>query len=296
LRTGCKSDKQASARRSENSNVNCFEAGLIVQVLQDFPIIDGQGHSAGDFPADILISKMKELGAVILRNVACDKYGFIALTERIAPGVERGVAPNSNGLEFHGEAYYTPWPPDVLWFYCVQPPEIDGQTLLCDGVKLASLLSPNARAFFHRNGLVYEMAFEQSEWASYFKTENRDEVMNQLEAFPSIRARFAGDTLHTRYTTYAIRQTKWGNAPAFINSLLHALDSTQRTDIGDYGLRTEIPPAILSELQGWTTKFTYSLEWKHRDIVMIDNTRVMHARRPFRGRREIIAVNGKARF
>jgi hypothetical protein len=264
--------------------------------VHEFPIIYGRGQSVGELPAEILISNMKASGAVILRNFARDRDSFISLTKRIAPGVERGVVPTQTGLEFHGELYYTPWPPDVLWFYCVWPPESDGQTLLCDGVMLVSSMCPDTKAFFLENPLVYEMAFQRTDWVSYFKTEEQVKIIKYLEAYPSVIAQFSGNTLHTRYSAYAIRQTKWGGAPAFINSLLHALDSSRRSDVGDYGLRTEIPQPVLCEMRALTTRFAYSIEWKHGDIAMIDNTRTMHARRPFSGRREIIAVNGEALF
>lgn len=261
-----------------------------------FPLMNGHGTAVDERLMEAAVSRMKESGAVILRDVARNTDSFISMTKRLAPGLERGVAPNQSGLDFHGELYYTPWPPDVLWFYCVCPAELDGQTLLCDGARLVNLMSAEARTFFLNNALVYEMSWAKEEWAPYFNTENKAAVMDQLKAWPSVMARFSDDVLHTRFTTWAIRQTKWGGQPAFVNSLLHAIDSTRRPDIGDYGLRTEIPAAVVSELRDLTARLAFWIEWKQGDIAMIDNTRVMHARRPFGGRREIIAVNGSALF
>jgi len=269
---------------------------MSTHLVQEFPLIRGHGTAVDEFSAETLVLQMKESGTIILRDFARDQESFIALTKRLAPGIERGVAPGQSGLDFHGEAYYTPWPPDVLWFYCVCPAKIDGQTLLCDGIKLVSLMAPESKAFFVDNALVYEMAWAHAVWASYFNTENKETIIDHLKKWPSVMATFSGNIMYTRYTTWAIRQTKWGGVPAFVNSLLHALDSTRRAETGEYGLRTQIPSTILSELRDLTAKLAFWIEWKPGDIVMIDNTRVMHARRPFSGRREIIAVNGNALF
>jgi hypothetical protein len=259
-------------------------------------VLNGYGSAANDFPTEALVPNLKEHGAVILRNVIGGREGFVALTERLAPGQERGVAAGERGLDFHGEIYYTPWPPDVLWFHCLRPAEKDGQTLLCDGIELAKLMSLEAMAFFDSNALVYELGWPRTLWAPYFNTESGEAVLDYLKAWPSVTARFVDDTMYTRFTTSAIRKTKWGCAPAFVNSLLHARDSTRKAEHGGYGLQTEIPEVILSELRDLTIRLAYPIEWEQGDIAMIDNTRVMHARRPFEGHREIIAVNGAALF
>jgi hypothetical protein len=261
-----------------------------------FPVLDGHGAAVSVISGEALVSALKEFGAVILRNATGSRQDFIALTQRLAPGSERGVAPGDGGLEFHGEIYYTPWPPDVLWFYCLQPAEKDGQTLLCDGVELAKSMSPGAWAFFENNALVYEMGWPRDLWAPFFQTDSPEAVANHLKAWTSITVKFVDDTMRTRFSTSAIRQTKWGGATAFVNSLLHARDSTLQAEHGGYGLQTEIPTAILSELRDLTSRLSYPIEWKQGDIAMIDNTRVMHARKPFEGHREIIAVNGNALF
>jgi hypothetical protein len=263
---------------------------------RSFPIVDGGGAAAEDFPAELFVSQLKQSGAVILRDTAGGKESFIALTNRLAPGMERGVAPGEAGLGFHGEIYYTPWPPDILWFYCLCPAETDGQTLLCDGVELANLMDPESRKFFLDTPLVYEMAWAHEIWSPYFNTQDHDQVLDYLKAWPSITATFTGDLMRTRFTTWAIQKTKWGGEPAFINSLLHALDDVWGPEIGNYGLRTEIPSAIVSRLRDLAATLAFWIEWRRGDIVMIDNTRVMHARRPFGGNREIIAVNGTALF
>ena len=268
------------------------ERGMGAEPGDGFPILNEQHlESAGDIPCELLIGKLKESGAVILRNIIRNKREFIRLTKRLAPGEERGVVASENSLEFHGELYSSGCPPDVLWFYCVRPAEIGGQTLLCDGVTIAANLLPETTEFFMKTPLVYERAVGRKSWAYRFKTKDKGKILSELQSL-SVTASFVGETLHTRLETSALRQTKWGREPAFINSLLHALDSTGRADVSNYGLRTAIPDSIVNEVRTLTVRYAYPIHWQRGDTVMIDNTRVMHGRRRFQGRRDIVAVNG----
>jgi alpha-ketoglutarate-dependent taurine dioxygenase len=268
------------------------ERGRGAELGDGFPILNQQHlQSSGDIPCELLIGKLKESGAVILRNIIRKKREFIRLTKRFAPGEERGVVTSDNSLEFHGELYSSGNPPDILWFHCVRPAEIGGETLLCDGVAIAANLLPETTEFFMKTPLVYERAAGRKSWAYRFKTKDKGKILSELQSL-NVTASFVGEMLHTRLETNAIRQTKWGREPAFINSLLHALDSTGRADISNYGLRTVIPESIVSEVRSLTARYAYPIQWQRGDTVMIDNTRVMHGRRRFQGRRDIVAVNG----
>ena len=269
------------------------ERGIGAELGDGFPILNERHlDSAGAIPDELLIGKLKESGAVILRNVIRNKREFIRLTKRFAPGEERGVVASEKSLEFHGELYSSGNPPDVLWFYCARPAETGGQTLLCDGVAVAANLLPETVEFFRKTSLVYERAVGRKSWAYRFKTKDKAKILIELQSL-NVTASFSGETLHTRLETSALRPTKWGRESAFINSLLHALDSTTgRADVSNYGLRTIIPDSIVNEVRTLTARYAHPIHWQRGDTVMIDNTRVMHGRRRFQGRRDIVAVNG----
>ena len=38
-------------------------------------------------------------------------------------------------VPLHGEMFYTKSRPAVLWFFCSTPPEADGETTVCDGIR-----------------------------------------------------------------------------------------------------------------------------------------------------------------
>jgi alpha-ketoglutarate-dependent taurine dioxygenase len=268
------------------------ERGMGVNLGDGFPILNERHlQSTGDISDELLIGKLKEFGAVILRNAIRDKSDFVRLTKRLAPGEERGVVPSDNSLEFHGELYSSGRPPDILWFHCVRPAKIGGETLLCDGVAVAANLLPETVEFFTKTPLVYERVFGRKAWVSRYQTEDKQKILSELQS-QNMTGSFLGETLHTRFETTALRPTKWGREPAFINSLLHALDSARRADVANYGLKTVIPDLIVNEVRNLTARYAYPIHWQSGDTVMIDNTRVMHGRRRYQGRRDIVAVNG----
>ena len=268
------------------------ERGMGALLGDGFPILNEQHlQSSGGIPDELLIGTLKKSGALILRNVIRDKGEFTRLTKRFAPGEERGVVRSDSSLEFHGELYSSGRPPDILWFYCVQPAGTGGETLLCDGVAIAAKLLPETIEFFTKTPLVYERVFGRKAWVVRYATEDKQKILSELQS-QNTTATFSGETLHTRFETTALRPTKWGREQAFINSLLHALDSNRRGDVSNYGLKTVIPDSIVSEVRNLTARYAYPIQWQSGDTVMIDNTRVMHGRRRFQGRREIMAVNG----
>jgi alpha-ketoglutarate-dependent taurine dioxygenase len=268
------------------------ERGMGAQLGDGFPILNEQHlQSTGGIPDQLLIGTLKKSGALILRNVVRDKGEFTRLTKRFAPGEERGVVRSDSSLEFHGELYSSGRPPDILWFYCERPAGTGGETLLCDGAAIAASLRPETIEFFTKTPLVYERVFGRKAWVVRYATEDKQKILSELQS-QNTAATFLGDTLHTRFETNALRQTKWGREQAFINSLLHALDSNRRGDVANYGLKTVIPDSIVSEVRNLTARHAYPIHWQSGDTVVIDNTRVMHGRRRFQGRREIVAVNG----
>ncbi len=271
---------------------------MVEETSGEYPMLiaSAQDGVFRELPSARLVSLLKTHGAVFLRGFAKSREEFAQIARSLAPGPERGVVPTESGLEFHGELHSVPSPPDTLWFYCSIPPESGGQTLLCDGVKVARGLRKETLDFFAANPLVYDRFLTPPEWKAYFKTENEHEVPSKIAEIPGLEGTFLGKNLRTTFTTPAVKPTRWGSEPAFINSLLHAIDSRRRRDISDYGLQTKIPDTVVDDVRAVVDRHTYSIEWQENDIAMIDNSRVMHGRRVFQGRREIFAMNGRAVF
>ena len=52
-------------------------------------------------------------------------------------------------IYLHSEASFSPSQPEIVWFYCIRPPETDsGDTLYCDGIKLWEEIPAKFKLFF----------------------------------------------------------------------------------------------------------------------------------------------------
>jgi len=53
-----------------------------------------------------------------------------------------------------------------------------------------------------------------------------------------------------------------------------------------FGYNSPIPKDGLNLITQLSEDFTYDLDWQDGDVVLIDNYRVMHGRRPYKGDRK----------
>ena len=87
------------------------------------------------------------------------------------------------------------------------------------------------------------------------------------------------ESIEINYICSAIQQSSCGNYPVFISSLLPAKSMYADSVTFDDG--SEIDDKIMCELNDIAEKITAEICWEKGDILMIDNTRVMHGRRAF---------------
>ena len=91
----------------------------------------------------------------------------------------------------------------------------------------------------------------------------------------------------------AIRQLVDGRQ-TFFNQLIAAFrgwadsrnDPARSVTFGD---GTPITGAQMADAIAIADELTYDLEWEPGDVALIDNFLVMHGRRPYRGRRRVLA-------
>ena len=258
-------------------------------------------------------------GVVLLRGFDADLEGFRALTDRLGRdfslyegGVFRfraldreqvGKDPTvmtttgqSTGFPIapHGEMYYMGKRPSTMWFFCQRPAAKGGQTTVHDGALVARELDDAARSELMRRDTVYERRLGDADWRTTFRTESRERAL-ELCADAGTEASFADDgSLSLRYTCRAIVDRD--GVPTCVNSVLpvwtteHAFESGWvRENMGDLGdtspisVRFEdgsrLPPALVEEIARAAEEAATEVDWQAGDLLMIDNTRVMHGRR-----------------
>ena len=214
-----------------------------------------------DLEAADIAADFRTFGAVLFRGFIPDVSAFEALTAvfsahfLIDSGVTRLPIPHrdpstrqirtprpEHPFGLHAElATSAARRPHILWLYCVTPAESGGETTLCDGAAVYARLSTQARAVFSPSARVQHT--------------------NRRPVSPLARASYA-------------------SAPAFANALVGrpsyaALCRSARMADG-----TPIPRLAWEEAKAVADTLTVAVRWQRGDLLMIDNHRCMHGRRP----------------
>ena len=87
------------------------------------------------------------------------------------------------------------------------------------------------------------------------------------------------ESIYIQYVCPAIHPSRCGKYSILISSLLLEKHKYQNTFFFDDN--SEITDDIVSELNEVAERITTEISWKTGDILMVDNTRIMHGRRAF---------------
>lgn len=188
-------------------------------------------------------------------------------------------------LPLHGEMFYTKSRPTLIWFYCVMPAAEEGETTVCDGAQVYQELSDNTINLFKKKRLKYVRYYPNGIWQERFQTEDLG-VVKQFCEESDLNLKIDRDTkaITTEYIYPAILKSRWGELDVFLNSIL--IVAWQEENGGkDSLIRLEddskIPNEVMQELKQVTSRLIRPIPWQKGDVVMIDNTRVLHGRKAF---------------
>jgi alpha-ketoglutarate-dependent taurine dioxygenase len=92
-------------------------------------------------------------------------------------------------------------------------------------------------------------------------------------------------SITTEYACHAVVKPRWTERDAFVNSILLVLwqeeDLKRTASLVRLEDGSKIPQEAMDEVREVSGRLTREVEWDPGDIVMIDNTRMMHGRRAF---------------
>lgn len=189
-------------------------------------------------------------------------------------------------VKLHGEMYYQQDIPLMLWFFCAHPASKDGETIVCDGRQLFNELSSPLQELFRTKKLKYVVHLDQEAWQKRYKTDDL-KVLKELCIQNSLLLKINEDeSIDLQYICPAVHQSRCGKYPTFISSLLPGKHKYKNAIFFDDD--SEITDDIVSEITEAAERITTEISWQIGDILMVDNTRMMHGRRAFSdNRREI---------
>ncbi len=292
-------------------------------------MVEGSGslsdHLAGSGPATE--KQLANSGAILFRgfdvadpeafDAAVQAYGApgftyaeslsnavrVNVTERVFTANE---APPDTSIYLHHEMAQTPLYPSKLFFFCEIAAEEGGATPLCRSDVLLERLRESDGAFVERlesQGVRYTNIMPASDdagsgqgrsWRSTLGASSREQAEARLAKLGYDWEWQDDDSLRaTTPVLDAVRQLPDGRT-VFFNQLIAAFRgwSDSRNDPSraiSFGNGEPITVANMAEAIRLSEELTFDMPWQPGDVVLVDNFLVMHGRRPFSGKRRVLA-------
>ena len=269
--------------------------------------------TVGAIPVPAVLDAISGPGTVLLRGFEIEPEEFEAFTRRFSdrfysPSARSSLlehrgdelttrAPEINfTLLSHNEGSYQPFDvPDLAFFLCLEPPTTTGgETTLVDGRLFLELMPNDLRQRFERQGVIYESLWQSERWKSDLGVDHERDLPELEKRHPGLECRMEGDRLRYRYRRSVIQEDNQGTtvfASAMLAHLSHvshpAYESLHPYSTPDnrvyFGDGEEIPDEVINTLIDIQDQVAYHHSLARYDLLVIDNSRVMHGRRPTDG-------------
>ena len=215
-------------------------------------------------------------------------------------------APSTVSIFLHHEMAQTPVYPSKLLFFCEQAAEQGGATPICRSDILLQQLReqlPDFVAACERKGVRYSQTMPLEEdlasgqgrsWKSTLSAENRQQAEGKLAHLDyGWQWQEDGSLSVTTPVLPAVRQLNDGRT-VFFNQLIAAFRGWKDArNSGEksicFGDGSAIDSSHMALAIDLADKLTFDIPWQSGDVALLDNFLVMHGRRPFQGKRTVLA-------
>jgi alpha-ketoglutarate-dependent taurine dioxygenase len=321
-------------RRLSGMSIQRLQPGPEIGATFGIVIDKRDGLEVSNLDEEWIAQIFRERGAILFRGFKATVTDFEKLTQLLSHnhltykggGWRGGVLDRSsvNGnptlltatgktqdfpIPLHGEMYYVGTPPEIVWFYCASAAPQGGETTLADGEEFFRKMGAPLQEFFQAHRLKYSRHLSRAEWRVVFENDDRTVVENACREQKLCVRWLKEDNLSTELISSAMR-TNPNSGLVFINSLLPIAigelsnlrlaakgesevfpSITVRLDDG-----STIPVGTIAELMSVASRTEVPISWRSGDILMVDNTRVMHGRRASVGTtRQVLVRMGSKR-
>ncbi|GHA70692.1 hypothetical protein GCM10009007_09380 [Formosimonas limnophila] len=263
-------------------------------------IIYSDGHLTTNETITQIKHHLKNSGWVLLRDFEMSVERFSALMKQLCTrltfdpareymsGQTQKVDAGTLPVGLHNENGNTPFPPHVVAFYSRRAARRGSQTTVCDGTAILEDLPPDIRELLSMPVLVSRHLPEQR-WKTYVlnehpKLEHIEQVTRaHLDDLIQANTRQSyvwhdDGTIYYNLKIHAIDQSIFSGKSAFINSILGP-SYNYEPPVFTLANDQVIDDALKSTLHEIGERHTIEVDWHDEDVVIIDNTRVLHGRR-----------------
>ncbi|MDH6579064.1 AMP-binding protein [Kitasatospora sp. MAP5-34] len=258
--------------------------------------------SLGELAPEYVTRLLAEAGFLVLRGFRPDLEAFSLFVKNHSDRVTLDPARSFHGgdvaqkvdagtdaVGLHLENGNSPFRPDLTWFLCEKAAASGSQTTVCDGYRVWDAVGEEARTAFAAQDIQYSRRVEEPKWRAFafhrlggvkpldeitlddFTGLVEDPESTVVEPLPDGSVTYA-------YRTPAAHRTLFGDRLSWANSIFGPSYNYEKPVI-TFADGSELPAALLAELERVTAQVTEDVEWQDGDVVLIDNTRVMHGRR-----------------
>lgn len=224
----------------------------------------------------------------------------VNVTKRVFTANE---APPDTEIFLHHEMAQTPIYPSRLFFYCEIKPGSGGATPVCRSDWLLARMEAEAPSLvqrFEEKGVRYASAMPGEDdaqsgqgrsWRSTLGVDSRDAAEARLSKLAYDWQWGDDGTLHVRTPVLPAIRDLGDGTRSFFNQLIAAWRGWQDAERAvSYGDGAPIDRADMELIIAIADDIVADLEWQAGDVALVDNYRAMHGRRPFSGKRRVLAA------
>ena len=209
-------------------------------------------------------------------------------------------APREVEIFLHHEMAQTPTYPKNIFFFCKSASETGGETPLCRSDELYEALLKADRAIvesFEKFGVIYNSIMSSGDelisgqgrsWQKTLGVSSKNHAEAKLTDLGYSWNWIEGDNLSvTTKTLKATKELRDGKK-SFFNQVIAASlgwkkNSENQIPPVRFGNGEEIKQSYIEVIGELAQSLTLLRSWQDNDILLIDNYRVMHGRKPFSG-------------
>ena len=265
--------------------------------------------------------KLEEHGAIIFKDlpvktaedfdqfVSAFNYDTFTYEESLSNAVRinktnkvftANEAPREVEIFLHHEMAQTPTYPKNIFFFCKSASETGGETPLCRSDQLYEELLKEDKTLiesFEKFGVIYNSIMSSGDelisgqgrsWQKTLGVSSKNAAEAKLSELGYSWNWIEGDNLSV--TTKPLKATKElkDGKKSFFNQVIAASLGWKKSSKNQiapvrFGNDQEIDPSAIEHISELAQSLTLLRSWQDNDILLIDNYRVMHGRKPFSG-------------
>ena len=209
-------------------------------------------------------------------------------------------APREVEIFLHHEMAQTPTYPKNIFFFCKSASETGGETPLCRSDLLYEALLRADKTLvesFEKFGVIYNSIMSSGDelisgqgrsWQKTLGVSSKNDAEVKLSKLGYSWNWIEGDNLSVKTKTLKATKKLWDGKKSFFNQVIAASLGWKKNSENQiapviFGNGEEIKQSHIELISELAQSLTLLRSWQDHDILLIDNYRVMHGRKPFSG-------------